>query len=129
MSQEIRTPGDSTIWVASSSLDGYFVALFISPSGDADAARQRAWEIYTGDGNRPNDEEWRDYHTDPRGLSVFEVGDEYVGADGEGHLEVDGALEPGEDRPGAPGRCEDPAPGGGRCSLPIGHGVGFQHRD
>ncbi len=122
-----------SIWTTRSDLDGYFVAVFISPSGDVEAARKRAWEIYTGRGNRPDlelpsDTEpgWKGYHSDPRGLVVFEVGDGYVGSNGEGRLEVDDAG-PAPGFPGAPMRCEETHPSLGRCVLPIGHGSDFDH--
>lgn len=119
------------IWITRSELDGYFVAVFASPPGDVEAARAKAWRIYTGEENRPEaDAEdgkpgWMAYHTDPRGLAVFELGDAYVGADGEGHFEVDGF--PADDHPGAPVRCEEAHPTHGRCALPIGHGPAISY--
>src|SRR6185369_2061282 len=105
-----------SVWITRSDMDGYFVAVFVSPAGDIDAARVKAWEVYVGGHRsapeRPGDEMpgWAGYHTDPRGLSVFELGDSYVGSDGEGHIEVDEGLDPTEpwepQHPGAAMRCE-----------------------
>jgi hypothetical protein len=97
--------------MASSPIDGYFVAVFISPMGDEAAARAKAWSIFTGPDHRPQPEPaydaskdaigdnegdeanprpaWMNYHQDPSGLVLRELGDEYVGSDGEGHFEVD----------------------------------------
>lgn len=125
---------EQSVWITRSDMDGYFVAVFISPAGDHDAARAKAWEIYTGpQGARPDLEqetgepEWKAYHTDPRGLVVFELGDGYCGSDGDGHLEVDDAFEPGNPEPAAPARCEVTDPQHGQCRLPIGHGADFTH--
>lgn len=120
-------PPKDFIWHARSELDGYFVVLFLSPPGDVAVARAKAWELYTNGSHRPNvlpetgEPEWKEYHTDPRGLEVNELGPDWDGSDGEGHVEV-------ESMNSSPAMvCEEVHANGTRCRLPIGHGV-FPHR-
>lgn len=86
--------GAPSIWLARSPEDGYFAAVLIAPGGDEAAARARAWELFT-DGRRDRIDpgtgrpQWELYHTDPSGLDLRELGAEWVGADGEGNLEVE----------------------------------------
>jgi len=113
-----------SVWIASSALNEYFVTVFVSPAGDGDLARQRAWETYKsvlgGIDSSTGRPLWESYHTDPRGLAVKELGTVYIGSNGEGRLEVDDM--------GASTQCSEPGPDGQTCYFPIGHSAGIPHQ-
>lgn len=104
------------IWMATSDLDRYFVYLFMSPKDDYDEARKRAFAAFSGKDHRPKKDEWKEFHTDPAGLNVAQLGEDWLGSNGDGHIEI-------EVYPVSEGkRCNLVAEDGKHCRLPIGHG-------
>jgi hypothetical protein len=72
------------IYLISAPNDGYGTGVVLA-SSEAEA-RQKFWDLWITQ-TRPNGDHL-DYHTDPSELEVTDLGDWYIGADGEGNLEV-----------------------------------------